>query len=376
MFRRTKTNIDWILIGALVPIIAASLVTLSSFTGDAGFVWRQIIWIGLGMVFLFVISQLDVRFLRDSRLLMGLYGIGVLLLIFVLILGVTANGATSWIAIGGFSLQPSDPMKVILILVLSKYLSRRHVQIRNIKHIFITGLYTLIPFALVLMQPDFGSAMVFLFIWLGMILVSGISKRHLLLLVTVGALAFGVLWGFVFAPYQKDRIRSFIQPLTDVQGAGYNAYQSTIAVGSGQALGKGLGYGTQSRLAFLPEYETDFIFAAFAEEWGFIGVLILLTLYGIVVWRLLQHAIHGRTNFEILFAVGVLVYFMGHVFVNIGMNVGLLPVTGIPLPFMSYGGSHFMTEMIAIGILFALSRNQRISHKDDTNEFIGIRKES
>ena len=174
-------------------------------------------------------------------------------------------------------------------------------------------------------------------------------------------------------PYQKARVINFIEPLSNIHGSGYNVYQSVVAVGSGQMLGKGVGFGTQSRLKFLPEYETDFIFAAFSEEWGFVGVMILFVLIGLIIWRILHIALLGATNFEMLFGVGLAIYFMSHFIINIGMNIGIMPVTGITLPFMSYGGSHLLTEFIGLGILMGMNRYSRVAHKDDMrNEFLGI----
>jgi rod shape determining protein RodA len=205
-----------------------------------------------------------------------------------------------------------------------------------------------------------------------MIMVSGISKKHLLVMTGIAVLAFVLLWGFVFEEYQKDRIRNFIDPMADIQGAGYNAYQSIVAVGSGGLWGKGVGYGTQSRLKFLPEYQTDFIFAAFAEEWGFVGIIILFTLYGIIVWRIIKNALLGSTNFEMLFGAGVAVFFIVHIAVNVGMNMHLLPVTGTPLPFMSYGGTHLIIEFTALAMLMAMRKYSRPVHRDTIkNEFIG-----
>jgi rod shape determining protein RodA len=204
-------------------------------------------------------------------------------------------------------------------------------------------------------------------------LVSGISKKHLLLVFFIAVVAFGVLWFFIFQPYQKSRIINFIHPLTDIRGTGYNAYQSTIAVGSGQFFGKGIGYGTQSKLQFLPEYQTDFIFAAFAEEWGFAGVILLFALYGIIFWRILRISFRGGGNFEILFGVGLCILFLVHSIIHIGMNIGLLPVTGNTLPFMSYGGSHLLTEFLGLGILMGMRRGARTVHKDvASNEMVGI----
>ncbi len=279
----------------------------------------------------------------------------------------------SWFRIGTFSIQPADPAKLALILLLAKYFTRRHIEIRNIRHIFVSGFYAGIICLLVLLQPDFGSAIILFFIWLGMVLVSGISKKHLLAVFTVGLIAFIVLWFGVFKTYQKERIINFIHPLADIRGSGYNANQSTIAVGSGKVLGKGIGYGTQSKLQFLPEYQTDFIFAAFAVEWGFTGVIILFLLFGILIWRILLNAFYGATNFEILFGMGVAILFIIHFIVNIGMNIGLLPVTGVTVPFMSYGGSHLLTEFTALGILMGMRSYRRTAHKDATkNEMIEV----
>jgi rod shape determining protein RodA len=205
-----------------------------------------------------------------------------------------------------------------------------------------------------------------------MILMAGVSKKHLVAVIAIGAIAFVGLWVFVFKDYQKNRIRTFLHPLSDVRGAGYNSYQSTIAVGSGQVLGKGIGYGTQSRLNFLPEYETDFIFAAFAEEWGFVGVLFLLASFSLLIFRILDNAMHGETNFEILYGAGLAIMFAGHFVINVGMNVGLMPVTGIPLPFVSYGGSHLLIAFVGLGILMGMRRYSREAHKDlMKNEFVG-----
>jgi len=283
------------------------------------------------------------------------------------------KGAQSRFDFGYFALQPADPIKLVVILLLAKYFSRRHVEIAHVRHILVSGFYTLVIFLLIFLQPDFGSAIIIGMIWLGMVLVSGISKKHLFIVFLAGALSFGLLWTYGFADYQKDRILTFVHPLTDLQGAGYNAYQSTIAVGSGELLGKGVGYGTQSKLQFLPEYETDFIFAAYAEEWGFIGVTLLFILFGIVLWRILKNALYGVTNFEILFGTGLAILIMSHIIVHVGMNIGLLPVTGTTVPFLSYGGSHLITEFAGLGILMGMRRYSRAIHRDDIQkEFVGV----
>jgi rod shape determining protein RodA len=366
-------DIDWILVLALVPILLAGLFTMNSFIGDNTFFDRQIIWIAVSAVTFWAFSLIDFKFLRRTSVIVTLYSVSILLLAFLFILGSIFSGAQSWFNFGAFAFQPSEFGKLVLVLLLAKYFSRRHVEIKNIKHIAVSGAYAGLVFLLVLLQPDFGSALVVFAIWFGMVMVSGISKKHVLLVFATGTLAVGAFWGFVFEDYQKQRIMTFIHPLEDIQGAGYNAYQSRITVGSGEIFGKGLGYGTQSRLQFLPEYETDFIFAAFAEEWGFIGVLILFLLFGIVIWRIIHNATHGATNFEILFGLGLAIMFVAHLFINIGMNIGIMPVTGITVPFMSYGGSHLLVSFVGLGILMAMRRYRRSAHKElMKNEFLGV----
>ncbi len=375
MFLDFIKKIDWLIVFCVLPIVFFGIVTMESFTSTESlgdFANKQIIWASISLLVFLFFSFLDFSFLKQTKVLVYLFLFFSGLLLFLFILGKVSNGAQSWFNFGGIFLQPVDMMKLVLILVLAKYFSRRHVEIKNFKHIFISGLYALVPFLLVFLQPDFGSAMVIFFIWFGMVSVSGISKKHLLLVFGGAVLAFLVLWTSVFAPYQKERIKNFFNPLADVRGSGYNVFQSTIAVGSGQVFGKGIGFGTQSRLKFLPEPQTDFIFAAFSEEWGFLGSLILLILFTLLIWRILYFASLGASNFETLFALGVAIYFITHILINIGMNLGIMPVTGIPLPFMSYGGSHLLTEFAALGILVSMHRYKRRAHRDDIkNEFLG-----
>ncbi len=205
-----------------------------------------------------------------------------------------------------------------------------------------------------------------------MVLFSGISRKHLAVVLLLGATVFSGLWLFGFHDYQKQRILNFVNPTRDIHGTGYNAFQSTIAVGSGQLFGKGIGYGTQSKLRFLPEYQTDFIFAAFSEEWGFVGIIIVFALFGVIFWRILGIAAVGATNFETLFALGVLCYLGAHFALHVGINMGLLPVTGNTIPFMSYGGSHIIAEFLALGMLSGMSAYARAAHRDSLDrEFSG-----
>ncbi|MFA6432790.1 MAG: FtsW/RodA/SpoVE family cell cycle protein [Candidatus Paceibacterota bacterium] len=369
---KSQSNVDWWLVGAIVPILVAGLVTMYSFTGDNSFAAHQLVWIGLSLAVFFIIGLIDVRFLRTTWVSVALFVASVLLLGSLFLMGKISHGAESWLSFGLFSFQPSDFAKASLVIILAKYFSRRHIEIANVRHIVVSGAYAFIFFILTLVHPDFGSALTILLVWLGMIIVSGVSKKHLFGMIAIGAFCFALLWNFGFQEYQKNRIRTFIDPLANIHTTGYNAYQSTVAVGSGGLVGKGLGYGTQSRLKFLPEYQTDFIFAAYAEEWGFVGVFILLALYGVIIWRIVKAALRGGTNFEILYGAGVAIYFIVHIGINVGMNMQLLPVTGTPLPFMSYGGTHLMSEFVLLGLLMAMYRYARPTHKDAVkNEFLG-----
>ncbi len=370
---KSSVGVDWLLVVFLIPILLMGLVTMKSFTEATPYFSHQLVWICISFIVFFILSHIDFRFLKRTDVLVALFSVFSFLLVLLFAFGHTSNGAQSWFSFGGFSFQPSDMMKLVVILMLSKYFSRRHVEIDNFKHIFISGLYAFIPFILVFLQPDFGSAIIILFIWIGMTLVSGISRKHFFIVIGLGVVALASLWLFVFQPYQKARVLNFVNPMHDIRGSGYNVYQSTIAVGSGQIMGKGVGFGTQSRLKFLPEYQTDFIFAAYVEEWGFVGAMILFLFIGLSIWRILHISLLGATNFEILYGAGLSIYFMSHFIVNIGMNIGIMPVTGITLPFMSYGGSHLLTEFVGLGILMGMNRYRRVAHKDDMrNEFLGI----
>ncbi len=363
LLRTLFASVDLWLIGAVVFLSLLGLVTMYTFDGDNSYFEKQIGWILIALSALFISIIPDYRFLRVGNTTFYIYLFVLFLLILVLFVGETVKGAQSRFDLIFFSLQPADPAKLMLIAILAKYFSKRHELIGDFRHILVSGAYALLVFGLVFIQPDFGSAIILFSIWFGMVLVAGIKFRHLAVVFLIGLLTFGVMWQFVFMEYQKQRILTFLDPLADIQGSGYNAYQSTIAVGSGQLWGKGVGYGTQSNLQFLPEYETDFIFAAFAEEWGLIGVIMLFSLFGVVIWRLLHHAIRGATNFERLFATGVAILFITHFFVHIGMNIGLLPVTGTTVPFLSYGGSHLLTEFLAVGIVIAMGKYTKMHYQ-------------
>ena len=345
---------------------------MHSFSAENAFFDKQIIWICIAIGVFFVASIPEYGFLRRTPLIAGFFAVIVVILSLIFIFGSIVKGGQNRFNLGLFAVQPSDPAKLLLVIILAKYFARRHIEIKHIRHILVSGSYAFVLFVLVFFQPDFGSALIIASIWLGMVLIAGISWKHLATLLIGAMIIAGGLWHWGLHPYQKQRILTFLHPLANIQSTGYNAYQSTVAVGSGEFFGKGIGYGTQSKLQFLPEYQTDFIFAAFAEEWGFFGVILLLGLFVIVIVRILAIAGHANDNFETLFSVGIAIYFTAQFIVHVGMNMGLLPITGTTLPFMSYGGSHLITEYAALGILMGMRRHARgsIQARDET-EIVG-----
>lgn len=362
---------DWTL---LFPALALSLIgilTMSTFGQGVSLAPRQILWLAVSLAIYLALSFVDLRFIRRTSVVMTLYGVSFVLLALVLVMH-PVMGARAWFSLGPVSFQPADFAKLAIIALLAKYLSRRYVEIGDFRHIIVSGAYTLGLALLIVVEPDMGNAIIFTTLWLGMMLVSGISKRHLALLGVIGLVAASILWFGGLKSYQRARIISFVNPASDIHGAGYNAYQAKIAVGSGKLLGKGIGYGTQSKLRFLPEYQTDFIFAAFAEEWGFIGVVLLLSVYALLFTRLAQIARESATNFDAFFTLGVLILFAAHTAIHVGISLGLLPVTGTTIPFMSSGGSHLVLEFGALGIITSLARHGRGASRDlAANEYFG-----
>lgn len=366
-------TVDATLLASIICVLVAGLLTMSSFQLHDSYFWRQGLWIIISLIAFVIASHFEYRFLKQTRTVVAIYVALIFILTLIFMVGHISKGAQSWFQFAGVAFQPSDIMKLGLIIVLAKYFSRRHIEIANIRHIIVSGVYAFVPFLLVILQPDLGSALVLFSIWLGMVLVSGISKKHLFAVIAIGIISFSLAWKLVFKPYQKARIMNFVYPLQDIRGTGYNAYQSTIAVGSGGLIGKGVGYGTQSRLNFLPEYKTDFIFAAYAEEWGFVGACLLLLLYALILYKIATYALVADSTFEALFTYGVFIWLLTHIVINVGMNIGIMPVTGIPLPFMSYGGSHILAESIALGMCVGMFRYSRSGHKHQLqNEFLGL----
>ena len=363
---------DWTLLVPAACLALLGIFTMSTFGAGASLAPRQLLWLGIAVVAYFGFSLVDMRFIRRTQVVMTVYVVSLVLLALLLVIAHPVLGAKAWFSIGPVSFQPADLAKVALIALLAKYLSRRHVEIGDFRHILVSGVYAAAVILLVVVEPDLGNAMILSVVWLGMMLVSGISKKHLAALGLLAIVLGAALWFGGLHQYQRTRIMSFVNPASDIRGAGYNAYQAKIAVGSGGLLGKGIGYGTQSKLRFLPEYQTDFIFAAFAEEWGFVGACLVLALYAILFVRLAQIARASATNFEAFFTLGVLLLFAAHVAIHAGISLGLLPVTGTTIPFMSSGGSHVVMEFGVLGIITSLARHERSSSRDiSENEYLG-----
>ncbi len=370
--KKKRIHIDWWFLICVLPVSIFGILTMSSLSLGDVYLSHQSLWVLIGVSIFIFMSSIDFSFLKSTKVVMLFYVLINLLLASTLVLGRFVNGAKAWLSFGGISLQPVDFAKIVLIMLLAKYFSKRHIEIQHMRHLIISFVYTAIPSVLVLLQPDFGSAMVLFGIWFVMVLVSGLSRKHFLMMTAIGIVTVVVLWTSVFKPYQKDRLLNFLDPLRDIRGSGYNVYQSQIAIGSGGVLGKGVGFGTQSRLNFLPEHETDFIFAGFAEEWGFVGVCIVLSLLLLMCMRILYASFNARDNFSTLLASGVFAWFFIHITINVGMNLGVLPVTGIPLPFMSYGGSHYLAESMALGFVASGYLHRSQGKRSYKNEFLGV----
>jgi rod shape determining protein RodA len=349
-------NFDWILFGVVIVLVAIGLLVIwsTSFkaTTVAGSsdVLHQVVFAVAGMAAFFFLARTDYR--TWLKLSGWLYGLTIGLLLIVLLFSKAVLGAQRWIDFGFFQFQPSEFAKVILIIVLAKFFADHYDQLHRPKYLALSLAYLAVPVLLVMKQPDLGTAMVLMAIWLGMALVSRVRKLHLLILAGVG-LALLPLGLKLLKPFQRARLETFINPTADPLHTGYNAVQSTITVGSGQVFGRGLAAGSQSQLNFLPSLaqHTDFIFAVLNEKMGFVGGSLLLVLFGVLMYRGMRIAYMAQDRFGMFVATGVTTMLLFHVFINTGMNMGIAPVTGIPLPFVSYGGTSLIIALAAVGLL-------------------------
>lgn len=343
------------LIGIL--IIFSTNLKASSVTGVAD-VRNQIIFLIVATVVFFGVAWIDYR--AWSKMTRPLYVIMLASLLLVEFLGKTALGATRWINFGFFQFQPSELAKIILIIVFAKFFSEHYDRLEDPKQVVLSLAYLIVPLALVLAQPDLGTGIILVVIWLTMAAVSRMPKRYLVAMLACGVILLPIGVHFL-KPYQRARLDTFLQPTANPLGSGYNVVQSTIAVGSGQLLGRGLAAGSQSQLNFLPSQHTDFIFAVLAEKLGFVGSIILLLLFAALLGRALIVTYRAQDRFGFFVGIGVVAMLVFHILINVGMNLGIMPVTGIPLPFVSYGGTSLLISLIAVGLLESISiRRQKI----------------
>lgn len=404
MFQYLK-NVDFALILSLVGLIVLGLFTLysSSHTTVEGglgsnFFLKQLIWVIIGFGAIIIIFFMPNRWIFASAYY--LYGISLFFLILVIFFGKTGQGAERWLQVGPISFQPSEFAKLASILAVARFVSRDEVNLNTAKDFLFASLFIVVPFIVIVRQPDLGTSMVFVAIALPMLYWAGLKLSNLfliampilimlasfnfftfllLMVILVAYLVFShrtklilissfllniamglltpVLWNHL-KPYQRDRIKIFLNPEADPRGAGYQIIQSKVAIGSGGGMGKGFMQGSQTQLRFLPEQHTDFIYAVIGEEFGFVGALSGLILYFILLIRGVQIASLVRSKFNSIVAIGIVTVIAFHMIINIGMTVGLLPVTGLPLPFVSYGGSALVTNMVMIGILLNFYRNR------------------
>ncbi len=342
-----------------VAVAAISLFSILNMYGIKGFgpiLAKQIIFVIIGLGTMILLSFFNYRYLKNYSfpvLFLYFFSIFLLLLTFY---SRSVRGINAWIVLGQFTFEPAELAKLMLIVLMAKYFSQRHVHVNQFKHILISGIYYGIPVLIILVHPDLGSAIIFSLIWISILVAVGINKRHFFLLAILALIISYSSWMFVLKPYQKDRLLTFVNPNNDPRGSGYNLIQSKIAIGSGFWFGNGLGKGSQTTLGFLPESHNDFVFAATAEQFGFVGVGLVVSAILFIIYRILAIGRGIISNFGKIFSVGIAVFILSHAIIGASVNIGLMPVTGIPFPFLSYGGSYFISIMSGLGILQSIKR--------------------
>jgi len=363
------SNFKILLIAILIASIGISSI-YSSIYQKEGKPWqliykRQIFWVILGLILFISMANFNYRRLWDGTYF--LYALAIFLLCLVFILGIVRLGAQRWLRIAWFNFQPSEIVKLIIVIFLARYFSTKSVddisltssKFRVFRGLILPFIFVSIPMGLIIEQPDLGSALIILFIFITMLYLAGVRLRYIFVFLLMAILSLPLLWQFL-RDYQKERLLVFLNPNIDPLGAGYTVIQSKIAIGSGGLFGKGWLAGTQSQLHFLPESHSDFIFATFAEEWGFLGSITLLFLYYLLIKQGIQIALKTGDYFGRLLAFGISLMLGIQVFINIAMNLGLAPVVGIPLPLMSYGGSSVVVTFIALGILVNIDKKRAV----------------
>ncbi|OGH76822.1 MAG: rod shape-determining protein RodA [Candidatus Magasanikbacteria bacterium RIFOXYC2_FULL_40_16] len=317
----------------------------------------------IGFVLLVVVSQLHMSFFQSVS--KPVYVFSVLLLILVLFFGDLSRGTMGWFKFGTLSFQPTELAKIGLIVMLGYLIVRQGRRFDKLQFVVLSGIFLLVPALLILLQPDLGSALVFGGIWFGMLILTGVKKRYIFALLVLLSLGFFLSWHYVLEPYQKERLSVFISPEKDLLDSGYNVNQSVIAIGAGNFFGRGLGFGSQSQLHFLPEAQTDFIFSVIAEEMGFVGAFIVLTVFLLFLVKIISIAKDCRDDYGSYVAVGIGLMFFIQLAFNVGGATGILPITGLTLPFVSYGGSSLVINLFLVGILMSISRSNWENQKEN-----------
>lgn len=361
-WRQLTSNLDVGFLTTTIILVMFGLAALYSFSinatnSSAQVFGKQLTFVAIGLVLAALVSRIDYRWLGGVHWL--LYAGAVVLLIGVRLFGQTVRGTTGWFEIGGFQFQPVEVVKLIMCIVLARFFSDHRDRLDQWRTIILSGVLTAVPVGLVLLQPDFGSAVIIIGVWLGLLLLLPVPRRSVGTIILGLAVVAVISWFGVLRPYQQQRVLNFLSPGRDRLGSGYNVQQAITAVGSGQIFGRGLGLGPQSQLNFLPERQTDFIFASIGEELGLVGASIVVTLFGLFFWRVYRLARSTRDNFSLILVMSLLLTLLIQVTINITMNLGLFPVTGVPLPFLSYGGSSLLASFMAVGLLESLVIRQR-----------------
>lgn len=364
--RRLLKNFDYTLLLVTIALICLSCAMIYSASSGGstgtGYVEKQVMWAVFGLIGAAIIASIDHTVYH--RYAGKLYTGTILILLAVLTVGSSSKGAQRWIGFGSIQIQPSEFAKIAMIITLAVFLIRRQEEIRSFKTFIQSLAYLSIPTLLIFKQPDLGTSLVLFAIWVTMVFIVGTDIKNLLLFFGAGAIMALVVWNTpgLLKDYQKNRVITFINPAADPLGSGYHVTQSRIAIGSGQVFGKGFMKGTQRQLSFIPEQHTDFIFTVVGEETGFVGSVGLVFLYFLVLWRALNIMAATEDATGRAIAAGVVGMFLFHIFINLGMTLGIMPVTGVPLPIFSYGGSSLMANLLAIGLLEGISmRRHRIS---------------
>jgi rod shape determining protein RodA len=355
--RRLFIHFDWTLLGIVLLIASIGILNLYSISSNGEsltpFYLKQLSWLLIGFVIMMAVAFIDCRYYSDFAF--PIHGVAFFLLVVVMVFGMITSGAQRWIRIGSLSFQPSEFVKISLIIVLARFFQQPPGREGfSLKDLPIPFLSLIVPMGFILKQPDLGTAIILFLILFSVLLFVKIRWSSLLILGLSGASILPLLWGFL-KEYQKKRIYTFFNPSLDPLGSGYHIIQSKVAVGSGGILGKGFMKGTQCKLGFLPEQQTDFIFSVLAEEWGLIGSLVVISLYLVLILWGLRIAVTAKDRFGAILSFGVVAMLFWHVFINIGMVLGMMPVVGIPLPLLSYGGSFMVSTLMGVGLLLNVS---------------------